>query len=410
MEDNKNMNGTNGTNVDAADIVDANGELKLNMRQYLYLLNAHAFHRTRVFRPEDRTDYVPEVGVADKLIAMGYGEAVERKEEPWFIPNEHAEQWLLDQRGRYRIPAYAVWDRTLFMQVYWHGTYRLALRDAAGYSNYQTVHYLTLLGLVSTTIEDDEFVLTLTEWGAQCARRWGVPCPSHLPEVQATQRMDADYGKEPEELKGVQYPEESCYAPDEQFTYNGPNWLRDTLQPTDPSTSWSAKREQYPGYGMEEMCFDDGWQQVDEFDRLQSEATWDEPWAPRPLEWYVAQFRAAWLRERQFLDEELMARQQIMGRDLTEAEYRKMRRELSDERDKERANDWDAQHDPFSNPWYYPYLLEKGYIEELGDDFRFLRRTKDMGLIQSSGPYKDVIEVVDFENYLNERESQKSES
>lgn len=87
-----------------------------------------------------------------------------------------------------------------------------------------------------------------------------------------------------------------------------------------------------------------------------------------------------------------------------------MRRNVIQERDEERASDWEAQHDAFSNPWYYPYLLEKGYIEELGDDFRFLRRTKDMGLMQSSGPYKDVIEVVDFENYLNERDSQKDEA
>lgn len=407
MEDRKNAN---SANISTGEIVDANGELKLDMRQYLYLLNAHAFHHTRVFRPEGRTYMEPEVGVADKLIAMGFGEAVDQEGEPWFIPNEHAEQWLLAQRGKYRVPAYAVWDRTLFMQMYWRGTHRLALRNAAGYSNYQTVHYLTLLGLVSTTIEGDEFVLTLTEWGAQCARRWGVPRPGHLPEVRGTQRMDADYGEEPEELKGVQYPEESCYGPDEQFTYNGPNWLRDSLQPTDPSTHWSAKREQYPGYGMEEMCFDDGWQQVDEFSRLQGEATWDESWAPRPLEWYVAQFRATWLRECQLLDEAVLARQQFEGRELTEEEQRKVRRNVIQERDEERANDWEAQHDAFSNPWYYPYLLEKGYIEELGDDFRFLRRTKSMGLMQSSGPYKDVIEVVDFENYLNERDSQKDEA
>lgn len=405
MEDH--TNNTNDANINTADIVNQNGELKLDMRQYLYVLNAHVFHRTRVFRPEGRTYYVPEVGVADKLIAMGYGEAVEREGEPWFLPNERTEQWLLAQRGKYSIPAYAVWDRTLFMQVYWHGTYCLALRDAAGCSNYQTVHYLTLLGLVSTTTDGNVFVLTLTEWGAQCARRWGVPRPSHLPEVQATQRMDAEYGKEPDELKGVQFPEKSCYEPDQQFTYNGPNWLRDSLEPTDPSTHWSAKHEQYPGYGMEEMCFDDGWQQVDEFDRVQGEATWDEPWAPRPLEWYAAQFRASWLRECRFLDEELMARQEIMGRDLTKDEYYRMRSELVKERDKERDNDWNAQHDAFSNPWYYPYLVEQGYIEELGDDFRFLRRTKGQGLMQSSGPYKDVIEVVDFENYLNERDSQE---
>ncbi len=30
--------------------------------------------------------------------------------------------------------------------------------------------------------------------------------------------------------------------------------------------------------------------------------------------------------------------------------------------------------------------------------------------MQSSGPYKDVIEVVDFENYLNECDSQKDEA
>ena len=403
MEEHKNTD----TNTNTSDIVDQNGELKLDMRQYLYLLNAHAFHRTRVFRPEGRTYMEPEVGVADKLIAMGYGEAVEREGEPWFLPNEHAERWLLAQRGKYRIPAYAVWDRTLFMQVYWHGAHRLALRDAAGCSNYQTVHYLTLLGLVSTTIEGEEFVLALTEWGAQCARRWGIPRPSQLPEVQGTQRMDTDYGEEPEELKGVRFPEESDYEPDEQFTCNGPNWLRDTLQPTDPSTSWSADHEQYPGYGVEEMCFDDGWQQVDEFDRVQGEATWDEPWAPRPLEWYVARFRATWLRECRSLDEEMAAWQQAEGRELTEGERRAMRSRLVEKHDEERANDWGARHDSFSNPWYYPYLLEKGYIEELGDDFRFLRRTKDMGLMQSSGPYKDVIEVVDYENHLNERDSQE---
>ena len=76
MEDRKNAN---SANISTGEIVDANGELKLDMRQYLYLLNAHAFHRTRVFRPEGRTYMEPEVGVADKLIAMGYGEAVERE-------------------------------------------------------------------------------------------------------------------------------------------------------------------------------------------------------------------------------------------------------------------------------------------------------------------------------------------
>ena len=47
-------------------------------------------------------------------------------------------------------------------------------------------------------------------------------------------------------------------------------------------------------------------------------------------------------------------------------------------------------------------------MEELGDDFRILLRTKDMGMMRSSGPYKDLIEVVQYEDYLFEERQAKA--
>ena len=80
--------------------------------------------------------------------------------------------------------------------------------------------------------------------------------------------------------------------------------------------------------------------------------------------------------------------------DLSREKWGEMFDGIAKRRIAERAADPNARRNIFSDPWYYRSLVEYGYVEELGDDFRFLIRKRSQGLIQSSGPYKDLIKDV----------------
>lgn len=402
--------------VTVNDILDKDGELALDYRQYLYLLNAHVYHRTPVFRAEGREYSTPEVGLADALVAAGYGEVVEQDHELWFMPSDRAEQWLLDQRGKQFIPAVYMWDRVTFLQTYWKGVHRLSQRDRDGYSNFQTVHYLTLLGLVSSWIDGDDYVLQITEWGAECARKWEAPSrPRWIKEIaEAAKVMRADYGEEPEELRGPQHTKEyhDAYAddePDSIFTCVYPDWLTGLLKPAKHKRSskkiWEEPSD-YPGGELEDLCFDDDWRNMEYLSYLNGEMGWNKPWQPQPIEWYVAHFRESWGREQMAISSEMEA--QTQGAELSDEERAKLYTNIARARNEERASEGEENFADLDDPWYYEELLNKGYVEELGDDFRILLRTKDMGMMRSSGPYKDLIEVVQYEDYLFEERQAKA--
>lgn len=396
--------------VTVNDILDENGELALDDRQYLYLLNAHVYHCTPVFRAEGRECSAPEVGLADAFVAAGYGKVVEQDHELWFMPNDRAEQWLLDQRGKQFIPAMYVWDRVTFLQTYWKGLHRLPQRDRDGYSNFQNVHYLTLLGLVSSWIDGDDYVLQITEWGVECARKWEAPSrPRWIEEIgEAAKVMRADYGEEPEELRGPQHTKEyhDAYAddePDSIFTCVYPDWLTGLLKPAkhkrSPKKVWEEPGD-YPGGEVEDLCFDDDWRNMEYLNSPNGKMGWSE-WQPQPIEWYVAHFRESWGREQMAINADIRAHAQ--GAELSDEEYTNLYMNIAEARYEERASEGEGNFADLDDPWYYQDLLNKGYVKELGDDFRLLLRTKDMGMMRSSGPYKDLIEVVQCEDYLFEQ-------
>lgn len=365
--------------------------LELNDVEYRYLLFAHVYHHSPMFRDDDSS----EKGFANRLIAAGYGDVVEQDRSLWFIPNANAERWLLAHRGEYKIPALLIWDRIPFQQLCRNGYYRLPMRDADGYSNFQTAHFYVLSGLASCTVVDDSFFdLTLTEFGAQRAIDWNVP---NRDFVNAGGPFDsvavAMYGDEPKELRGPQMTDTHCDdVPGYEYTELCPIWLPETL-----SSSANVDIDKpYLGDKVEINCFDLEWQDAEpNLHHLLHENgkdTWDDPMPFHPLEWYVAVYRYMWLREKELINNEIMERTGYA--DLSDEEWGKMYDGIARRRIAERAADFDARHDIFSDPWYYRSLVEGGYVEELGDDFRLLIRKRSQGLIQSSGPYKDLIQDV----------------
>lgn len=369
--------------------------LKLDDAEYRYLLFAHVYHHAPVFRSNGHDEVLPEDGVAGKLIAAGYGNAVKQDEGLWFIPNANAERWLLAHRGEYKIPALLIWDRIPFQRLCSNGYYSLSMRDADGYSNFQTAHLYVLSGLASCTIVDDGFFdLTLTEFGAQRAVDWNVPNRDYVDAGGPFDKVAvAMYGEEPEELRGPQMTETCCKDdPDCEYTALYPIWLTELLM----NSANVDIRTPYLGGKVENDCFDLEWQDAEpNLYRLFHENgkdTWNDPMPFHPLEWYVAVHRYMWLREKELINNEIMERTGYA--DLSREEWGKMYDDIAKRRIAERMADPETRHGIFSDPWYYRSLVEDGYVEELGDDFRFLTRKRSQGLIQSSGPYKDLIQDV----------------
>ncbi len=369
--------------------------LELSDTEYRYLLFAHVYHHSPVFRSDGRKEAAPEDGVADRLIAEGYGDAMEQDNELWFIPNAKAEQWLLAHRGEYRVPALLVWDRIPFQQLCRNGRYRLPMRDADGYSNFQTAHFYVLSGLASCTISDDGFFdLRLTEFGARRAVDWDVPNRDYVTENGPLDKVAvAGYGTEPEELHGPQMTK-NYYKndPDDEYTDPLPIWLTEFLERSADVDVFTP----YLGGMVENNCFDLEWQDASpmlwQLLHENGKDTWNDPTPFHPLEWYVAVHRYMWQREKELINNEIMERTGYA--DLSREKWGEMFDGIAKRRIAERAADPNARRNIFSDPWYYRSLVEYGYVEELGDDFRFLIRKRSQGLIQSSGPYKDLIKDV----------------
>lgn len=369
--------------------------LELNDAEYRYLLFAHVYHHSPVFRSDGRAEALPEDGVADRLIAEGYGDAVEQGDGLWFIPNAKAEQWLLAHRGEYDIPALLVWDRIPFQQLCEKGHYRLPLRDADGYSNFQTAHFYVLSGLASCTVGDDGFFdLRLTEFGARRAADWEVPNRDYvIAGGPFDKKSVAGYGEEPEELHGPQMTETYLKDdPDDEYTDPYPVWLTESLKPSADGDAFTP----YAGGKVENDCFDLEWQDLSltlhHLFYENGKDTWEDPMPFHPLEWYVAVHRYMWLREKELINNEIMERTGYA--DLSKKDWDVMFNEIAARRQRERAADPETRFDSFSDPWYYKYLIDCGYVKELGDDFRFLTRKRSQGLMQSSGPYNDLIKAV----------------
>lgn len=112
---------------------------------------------------------------------------------------------------------------------------------------------------------------------------------------------------------------------------------------------------------------------------------------PDPLEYYVARAKFSHEREWDAIEAQMAVTLGVPLEelcDLPDKKYHTLFWNIADER--RRINPPRCIQD---DPLTYPYLQTEGYIEDLGEDgFRFLRRTRNLGLIQGQEPYVEACE------------------
>lgn len=224
------------------------------------------------------------------------------------------------------------------------------------------------------------------------------PYGGFIPNEYAAQWLEEHRGRGAYSLEAnpVDEPEEWWDSP--EYVIAAPFWLTDQIEPVRPLSNRELtdfvayNKEPYVGYRIEYTCWDDGWRWMSDVEAYALDADVRErPWVPDPLEYYVARAKFSHEREWDAIEEQMA---ETLGvpleelYDLPDEEYHTLFWSIADER--RRVNRPRCIQD---DPLTYPYLQTEGYIEDLGEDgFRFLKRTREMGLIQGQEPYVEACE------------------
>lgn len=202
---------------------------------------------------------------------------------------------------------------------------------------------------------------------------------------------------------------------DDEYVVPVPSWLTAELKPTEPIGDRAVidfdnkGKEPYVGYAIEFACWERGWMYMNEVETY-ALTTIDTPtYMPEPLEYYVACAKYSHDKECEAIDKQMAEKLGVTVESLStlsNEQYFKLFWEIADERDKVR----DPVYALEDSPWTYAKLLANGYVEEIDGGFRFLKRTRDMGLIRSDGPYLDVMERVahEHEEYARKQAAQQN--
>ncbi|WP_289097916.1 hypothetical protein [uncultured Bifidobacterium sp.] len=224
------------------------------------------------------------------------------------------------------------------------------------------------------------------------------PYGGFIPNEYAAQWLEEHRGRGAYSLEAnpVDEPEEWWDSP--EYVIAAPFWLTDQIESVRPLsnrevTDFAAyNKEPYVGYTIEFTCWDDGWRWMSDMEAYALDAHVTElPWVPDPLEYYVARAKFSHEREWDAIEAQMAATLGVPLEelcDLPDKKYHTLFWNIADER--RRINPPRCIQD---DPLTYPYLQTEGYIEDLGEDgFRFLRRTRNLGLIQGQEPYVEACE------------------
>lgn len=224
------------------------------------------------------------------------------------------------------------------------------------------------------------------------------PYGGFIPNEYAAQWLEEHRGRGAYSLEAnpVDEPEEWWDSP--EYVIAAPFWLTDQIESVRPLsnrevTDFAAyNKEPYVGYTIEFTCWDDGWGWMSDMEAYALDAHVTElPWVPDPLEYYVARAKFSHEREWDAIEAQMAATLGVPLEelcDLPDKKYHTLFWNIADER--RRINPPRCIQD---DPLTYPYLQTEGYIEDLGEDgFRFLRRTRNLGLIQGQEPYVEACE------------------
>ncbi|MEF2735615.1 MAG: hypothetical protein U0N15_00060 [Bifidobacterium choerinum] len=224
------------------------------------------------------------------------------------------------------------------------------------------------------------------------------PYGGFIPNEYAAQWLEEHRGRGAYSLEAnpVDEPEEWWDSP--EYVIAAPFWLTDQIEPVRPLsnrevTDFAAyNKEPYVGYTIEFTCWDDGWRWMSDMEAYALDAHVTElPWVPDPLEYYVARAKFSHEREWDAIEAQMAVTLGVPLEelcDLPDKKYHTLFWNIADER--RRINPPRCIQD---DPLTYPYLQTEGYIEDLGEDgFRFLRRTRNLGLIQGQEPYVEACE------------------
>lgn len=224
------------------------------------------------------------------------------------------------------------------------------------------------------------------------------PYGGFVPNESAARWLDGHRGRGAYSLAAnpVDEPEEWWDSP--AYVIPAPFWLTETAEPVRPLSNRELTdfvaydKEPYVGYRIEYTCWDDGWRWMSDVEAYAlNEDVAERPWPPDPLEYYVAcakiNHECEWDAIEAQMTETLGASPDMLDT-LPDEEYHTLFWSIADER--RRVNPPRCIQD---DPLTYPYLQTEGYIEDLGEDgFRFLKRTREMGLIQGQEPYVEACE------------------